>query len=451
MASSVRQAVGPFYLLLCLLLGGSAQGIWTTALLQLLGLGLIAWAAASGSAEPLGRPARYLLWLILAGLAVVAAQLIPLPPSLWPHLGGREGIAGGYAILGTPVPSLPLSVAPYETLATILTLLPPLGLLCAMIVLKAYRPLWLVLTLLAGTFAGILLGALQVADPNPMSSWYLYRQVSIGVATGFFANANHMALLLVITIPFLAALLAAARGANVQRYSAAVALVAGAVLVVVVGIALNRSLAGYGLAVPVLALSALIVLPARTALRRWIGVTAALLFLGAAVALATRPVDDVDFGASTSVHSRAAILATATDAISDFLPFGSGLGTFREVYKLYEDHDAVIPVVINHAHNDYAELALETGVPGMLVLAAFLVWWAVAAARVWRSADAGPYAKAASIASAAILIHSLVDFPLRTSAVAACFAMCLALLVERRARPAAERADFRPTRHIVLE
>ena len=111
----------------------------------------------------------------------------------------------------------------------------------------------------------------------------------------------------------------------------------------------------------------------------------------------------------------------------------------------------VTSTYVNHAHNDYAELALETGVPGVAVLIAFPGWWGAAAWRAWRSAEAGPYARAASIASAAILVHSLVDFPLRTAAIGACFAMCLALLASRSAPRIPTKADLRPTRHVVLK
>jgi len=83
----------------------------------------------------------------------------------------------------------------------------------------------------------------------------------------------------------------------------------------------------------------------------------------------------------------------------------------------------------------------------------FLLWWARAALRTWNASDSGPFARAAAIASAAILVHSLVDFPLRTAAIGSCFAMCLALLV--RWRPVAstvlhEPAELRPTRHVVI-
>jgi O-antigen ligase len=317
--------------------------------------------------------------------------------------------------------------------------------------LRAYRPSWLALALLAGTFAGVLLGALQVVSADPQNSpWYLYPQASCGLATGFFADANHMATLLLISLPFLAALLAAARGGTVQRYSAAIALDAGAALVILVGLALNRSLAGYGLALPVIAASLLIVVKAGRRTQGLAMAGAAALVVAAAVALAFSPVGTKTLDASTSVSSRAEILNTTSEAIGDFLPFGSGLGTFPAVYKLYEDPAQVTPLVMPHAHNDYAELALELGVPGVILIAIFLLWWAVTSARAWRMADATPYARAATIATAAILIHSIVDYPLRTTAISACFAMCLALMAERRIRSGGDASELWPTRHVVL-
>ena len=56
---------------------------------------------------------------------------------------------------------------------------------------------------------------------------------------------------------------------------------------------------------------------------------------------------------------------------------------------------------------------------------------------------------AGAIASAAILLHSVVDYPLRTAAMSAVFAMSLALIVESR-RTARSETDLRPVRHVVV-
>jgi hypothetical protein len=88
-------------------------------------------------------------------------------------------------------------------------------------------------------------------------------------------------------------------------------------------------------------------------------------------------------------------------------------------------------------------------VAGIIVLALFLAWWARSAWRAWRAAE--PFARAAAVASGAILIHSLVDFPLRTAAIGGCFAMSLGLLLWRRPAPAPDKSHLWPTRHVVID
>src|SRR5258708_2981929 len=192
--SAVKSSVAPVYLLACLILGGSGQGVWQNTLLQLAGLGIIAWAAATRD-DPLPQAAKALFLILIAGLAVVILQLIPLPPSLWEH-GLRARIADDYSLLGRPAPWLPISMTPYAALDSLLGVIPPLAVFCAILRLGAFRASWLAAALLAGAIAGIILGALQVAAPGVSSPWYLYLETNRGVAVGFFANANHMADLL---------------------------------------------------------------------------------------------------------------------------------------------------------------------------------------------------------------------------------------------------------------
>ena len=96
-----------------------------------------------------------------------------------------------------------------------------------------------------------------------------------------------------------------------------------------------------------------------------------------------------------------------------------------------------------------SRLWLETGIPGLILIALFLFWWGRRVVAIWRSPTIDHYARAATIASAAILAHSVVDYPLRTAAISAVFAMCLALMVQPRRgalmKPA--RGDQKP-RHL---
>jgi O-antigen ligase len=322
-----------------------------------------------------------------------------------------------------------------------------------MVRLRAFRRQWLAVALVAGTLAGVLLGALQVASADPLTSpWYLYDETNWGKAVGFFANADHMATLLVAAIPFTAATIAAAAGRSLQRRAALLATGAAITLVLVVGVALNGSLAGYGLAPAALAASALILLPRHSRIRLWVVALTAIFLAAAVTALEITPIGSGHVGehASRAVDSRRDILVTTSRAAADFMPIGSGLGSFRSVYRLYERPEQVATTYVVHAHNDYAELALELGVAGIVLILLFLAWWAAAVWRAWSSPEGGPFARAAGVASGAILVHSLVDFPLRTAAVGACFAMCLALLAGSRSVTRVEENELRPTRHVVI-
>jgi O-antigen ligase len=452
--SRFREAAVPAYLFLCLLLGGSVQGIWVNAVLQLLAVAILAWSALAPEQRQLTAPARFLCLIAVLALLLLAIQLVPLPPAAWSNLPGRDAVISGYEILGQPLPWLPMALVPDEALTTVLRLLPPIAILAAMLRLDAYRPGWLAWALVAGTGAGVMLGALQVTSgAGTDSPWYPYPISNFGTATGFFANGNHMAILLVATIPFLFAILARARldrGTKaLQRRSAIVALTGGMLAVILLGLVLNGSLAGFGLGLPVLAASALLLLkPDRQ--RRWLLVPALLLPL-AVGAVFTLPVSArlQSLDAGTSVETRRTVAATTWAATREFMPVGSGVGSFEKVYRLYEDPSSTDRTFVNHAHNDYLEIALETGLPGLILLLVFLGWWALTAWGRWIEPQGDPFARAATIASAAILAHSLVDFPLRTSAMAGVFAIALALIAQSR-RPAAAttESDLWPTRHV---
>lgn len=453
MSSIAKQMVVPIYLFLCLLLGGSAQGIWANMLLQLLGVAIIAWAIFSRSSEKMSSGAGQLLVLAGATIALVLLYLVPLPPSIWTALGGREAIADGYRILGMHMPTMPVSLTPYRSIDSLLSAIPPLAVFLGVVRLKAFRPIYAACAIIAGTVAGICLSALQVSTAaGGSNSWYLYPVTNFGFGVGFFANANHMATLLLLSLPFIAALVPAARGSHIQRYSAFVTITAGLALLFLIGIALNGSLAGYGLVVPV-TLGSLIIVLGRN--RRWspiLAITSGVLLIAALGLIATSDIARDRFGgeAEQSTKTRADILEPTLEIVRNVMPMGTGLGSFRPVYAMHEDPDRVGATYTIHAHNDYAEWVLELGIPGLVLMVLFLAWWAKVTISLWRDPQGTAFARAASIASAAVLAHSLVDFPLRTSAIAACFAFCIALLADRRQRPVANSGDIRPTRHMVI-
>lgn len=455
MIARLRTAVAPAYLFLCLVLGGSAQGIWGNAFLRLAAILIIAWALIERREEPLPRSTRQLLRIIGIGLALALLYLIPLPAGLWSSLPGREMVVSGLQLLGIEPGAIPISLSPYDSIATLLALLPPLGMLAAMLVFRGYSRGWLAAALIAGTMAGVLLGIMQVTSPEPTASpWYPYRQSNFGVATGFFANGNHMASLLLVTIPFIVALSATVRerAKDAKLRSTALAMAGGGLVIVILGLILNGSLAGYGLGVPVLLASLLMLFGQKS---RLAGGAAAAVGLAGLVALAllwTSPVGGKlgGLGVETSVSSRQEILSNSLGLIARFGSVGSGPGTFQKVYPLQEDPASVDRYYVNHAHNDYVELAVEMGLPGIALMLLFLAWWVTSVWRLLRSPSADYYAIAGAIASAAVLLHSAVDYPLRTATISAVFAMCLVLVLQSR-RSAQSETDLRPARHLSVD
>jgi O-antigen ligase len=437
------------YLVACVIFGGSAQGMWSNLALQLLGIALIAFAGiAGGESEEEGKAQWALPALMIASILAVLLQLVPLPPGVWTALPGRAELAQGFAALGYTLPSLPISEAPYNSVATLFSVIPAVAVFVATLRLRP-EPRWLALGIVAVTILAVVFGALQVSSGH--NSWaYLYKISNPG-AVGFFANQNHMATLLLIAIPMAAALLASVktdRRAAAGRYGTAGVLL----LLLVIGIALNGSFAAYALVLPVL-LASLSLLPGGAAWRRVALPFAAVALIAGIVILATRPIGTtaMQASASSSVSSRSGVWATTGQAISDSFPVGTGLGSFEQIYRHYEDPANVTHQYVNHAHNEYLELVLELGAPGLVLLLLFLAWWALAAVRIWTSQLSTPFTRAATIVSATILAHSIVDFPLRTAAISAIFAAAIALMAQHlRVSAEPKKGDTRPTRHVKL-
>jgi hypothetical protein len=143
---------------------------------------MVVWSLSARRRTPIGTPARQLIALMVCGLLIVAVQLVPMPPSLWTELGGRERIAAGFNLLGQPLPWLPISLSSRSTLASGLWTIPAVAMLLVVARLGAFRLSWLAWTIVAVAVVSTAIGALQVADP----SWYFYQVTNFGFGVGFF-------------------------------------------------------------------------------------------------------------------------------------------------------------------------------------------------------------------------------------------------------------------------
>lgn len=132
-------------------------------------------------------------------------------------------------------------------------------------------------------------------------------------------------------------------------------------------------------------------------------------------------------------EGRGAITKTTLRAARPFFPLGTGLGAFVPIYAAAEPVASLTSEYINHAHDDWAELWLEGGAPMAVVVAAFLVWLTLVGRRAWMPGAAAKdpsTAPAATLVLGLLLVHSSVDYPLRTAAISSLFALACALLVE---------------------
>ena len=442
------------YLGACLLLGGaSAAGLAANAFLQLLGLAAIV-AILWRRDFVLPEGARGPLWIGTALLVVGLLSLVPL--GLGSGLPLRAEVIEGFRMMGMTPPPLAASLAPAWTLNSLLHLIPAAAMFLLALRLPNEDRRRLPTVLLAVAGASVVLGAFQLIG-GADSPLRFYEVTNRASPVGFFANVNHQATLLLCALPLTAVIAGrmATRRSRSKRSGGAIISVAVAIFIVA-GIAISGSGAGYGLALPTAVASFLIY--RRTVAGRvgagWWAALGALALLFAFAGL-QGPLGKENFQADlgSEPSSRRLMASTTVEIIKDSFPIGTGLGTFSTAYRRYEDKGRVTRQFANHAHNDYVEAVLELGAAGLLLILAFLFWWARRSYQAWtRDFEGSALARAGSVMVGIVLAHSIVDYPLRTAAIAAVFAFGCALMVppipRRSPADADEEDSSAPLRHI---
>lgn len=432
---TARRIALPLLFALCLLMGGASNGgFLENLLLQIASIVLALATVLSRPRDAHWKVDRFFPWLALVWIVVMLVQFVPLPLSLWTSLPGRSEIAEELGLLGvTPAPAM-ITLGYHDSLASLAWALPAICLAIALAAKKEIDEQPLAIALVSCTFLALALGLIQFLGGRD-SAAYLYSITNRGLLVGFFANANHMATLLLVTLPFLSALTRSAMDRKPHQSRELLVIWSLLVGFILIGIALVGSLTGYALAGPVTALSAVVMFPAAGKFLKLTLVPA--LILGVAIIATTDEGGNVFAEeAALSERGRQQIFATTADATMAFWPVGTGLGTFPDIYDNFEDQDAADTTYVNHAHNDYLEIALELGLFGIVGILAFLAWWLARLRSLWSALGRQPFVQAAAIASGIILIHSAWDYPLRTAAIGAVFALCCVILARARAMPA---------------
>lgn len=378
---------------------------------------LLIGALLFGDSRPL-EPVQPVSLLLLAALMLPVLQLLPMPPALWQALPGREVFAQVSVAAGEEVPWRPLAISPGATVNALGSLIVPLVAFVLVAGLKGEERRWLPGILLGFIVAASFVGLLQfagVALNNP------FINDLPGEVSGVFANRNHFALLVAMGC-VLAPAWAFLDGRPAQWRGPTAF---GLLLLFSLTILASGSRAGILLGVVALGLSFTIVRhdvrrlfrrASRWALRAFIALT--IVALTAAISIGfvagrTKSIERV-FTVGLGEDMRARGLPVMLSMISEYFPLGSGLGGFDPIFRLHEPLDLLTIHYLNHAHNDFLEVALDAGLPGILLLTAALAWWVWASVSAWRAGQRDMRPRLGSALLFLVIISSLFDYPART-------------------------------------
>ncbi|MEM7665436.1 MAG: O-antigen ligase family protein [Pseudomonadota bacterium] len=380
---------------------------------------------------------KFPLGFMAAILIMILLHLIPLPPALWQALPGRElAVAAGEAAGGVQ-PWRPLSLVPYRGWNAFYAMLVPAAAMVLAVQLKRDDHRMLLYIVIGAAIASALWGILQ-AISGYSRAFYFYSVSNNGAPTGLFANRNHMAALQVCVLPILALIASRTKGRRmrlVQTACAALALLA----ILVTGATGSR--AGLGLILVALAGGWLIwrarpslptaKRPQRGERFNWapyaLGGFGVIMLGGFALLLTQSQSFERISGSGGVEEYRFLVWRTMIDFMPQYLPFGSGVGSFVEIFQVHEPSEMLGTNYWNHAHNDWLEWALEGGIPAIALMVVAILAFVRGALSLVSQSHTGQLEVQMGLTGAVVLfvlgVWSGVDYPLRAPALA-----CLAAL-----------------------
>jgi len=432
-------------LALAVLAFGGAETI-SFSIVEILFFGAAAWfLATSGRGTFLFSKKIVLVPAVLAG--IVLLQLCPLPSPLLHRFASREipetNIHRGY-----------LSFEPYATRTSFLILLTCfIAFFFAQVVSQDRRrqQFFIGALIVLGTFEAFY-GLVQY-----LSGWqqiFAYaKKFDLEEATGTYINRNHYAGFLEMILPFCLAWVfyeyAKLRGARDTRTnlktlvakSAAQRLILSLSVSVILCAALIFSRSRMGI---LAAASSILIIFALVAISKFHGrmgflLAAAFIILSVCLAVWIGPgpivsrFQTVNEEYSLGGQSRISMWRDALPLIKDHPLLGTGLGTFPIAYTAGQT--AFLGQFVNHAHNDYLEIASDLGVPTALILFGSILFVLARTIRSSLSAERD-FDRIVALGCAgsivAILLHSFADFNLYIPANALLFSAILGLAVSVR-------------------
>jgi O-antigen ligase len=376
--------------------------------------------------------------LMLSPLWAALLFLTPLPMAMWSVLPGHK-----IYLHALDADWQPLSLTPDATIASLLAGVPVVA---AFVFSRTAHPALFHLLPPSLVLMALLQAIWGLLQAGLFHELYFGAEFS-GALIGSFANSNHFANYIAMTLPLAMFLLWRAisrlhRGQS-QRSSVAALLWALTLLMLLAAVLASGSRTGAVTTLMVLLLAVLLLLDKLSASsRRWYGLGAGVLLLAVLLIVSVNSlmerldIDRLDQDASI----RWQLLGSSWQAALAFWPLGAGPGSFSAVYPQFQPPGLLD--FIEHAHNDYVQFLMEFGAL-FVMLAGLAVWLFVRQGLIlWRQAHQARLAShgleraqlqlCCALGLLALLLHSWVDFNLRIPA----NAMLSACLLGAFLRPA---------------
>ncbi len=376
-----------------------------------------------------GHIARH--WIVCAlffgAVLLTAAHLVPLPHAWWSAIPGREIIVEIDKVAGLGQISRPLSMSPDATLNALYALSVPMAVLLLTIQLNVaghQRSLLLLLGLagLSGLFGLLQAGGSEITFYPAQTP-----------TSGLFANRNHQGALLALLIPMAAAVGAlgfGGRGSPFVRVAVAPAVTVIAIpLLLVTGSRSALVVAAFGLVFALLIWS--------SGQRRdggawWLRLALPVTLAASVGALvwitgfAARDVA-IDRLGGDEDDLRWPVWQSIIEMLPHYMPWGTGIGSYAQAYQILEPDKLLRPTISNHAHNEFLEVALTAGIPGLVLMglataALLLSLWRAFSSKAGQD-PAAIFSRLGAGMIVLLAIASASDYPTRTPILAAVLAL----------------------------
>lgn len=413
--------LGAFLLVLSFLLGGGGADYALNELaIKLFALMAIGYYAAGVARSQPARTAWEPIILIGLVIAIFLLQLVPLPPASWRALPGREVARSILDSVGQGQSFRPLSLDPRATWRAVTALLPALAMLLVVIHMDRQGRLFLTRLVLVCAIVTLAVGTAQFLSGGAIGR--IYESAHQRYPIGLFTNRNHQATFLLMAIILTAVTPLAGGVGGRARSSGWISL--GLVLAFSAGVVATTSRAGL-LLLPVVLGAVLLLRYSGRAVWPIAFAAVGALLLAQHNGMVQRVLDRLESGNVDRLRFWQDTLV----AIRDYWPAGSGLGTFIPVFQSVEPLEHVGRHYVNHAHNEYLELLLEGGAAGAAFTLLGVAWLIRATVHLRRmSGHDARMGAAGFVGILVLLLHSLVDYPIRMLSIEVVGAMLVGLL-----------------------